>query len=101
MRAYASPNSAPDALRRGKAVLDRLAFWAIPLAILCGWLLAGGFTVSSLASATSAWRLRPATMVRVADRIRTAAPELTVPAVPATRRCRVALPVRPDQSRPM
>jgi hypothetical protein len=101
MRAFASLNSAPDAVRRGKAVLDLLAFWTIPLAVLGGWLLAGGFTLSALDSAAGAWRLRPATMARVADRIRTAPPELTVPAVPATRPSRVARPVRPDQSRPM
>jgi hypothetical protein len=100
MRAYASLNSAPDAVRRG-AVLDQLALWTIPLTVLSGWLLAGGFTVSALASAASAWRLRPVAMDRVADRIRTAAPDLTVPAVPATRRCRVARPARPDQPRPM
>jgi len=95
---FASRNSALDAVRRGRMSLDLLAFWTIPVALLGAWLLAGGFTVSALASATAAWQRRPPAIAPVGDRL-LVPPAAALPAVSATRRCRLARPARPDQQR--
>src|SRR5512141_2061758 len=91
MYLFASRNSAPDAARRS-AASGIVGLWVLPLALLSLWLLAGGFTVAALASATAAWRTRPPVeLVRDGPHI---AMPVSAPLVPATRRCKLARPGR-------
>lgn len=93
MHRFASRNSGSDAPRRS-AVSGIVALWIVPLAMFSLWLLAGGFTLAALASATAAWRTRPPPVEIVHDHTRIAMP-VSAPAVPATRRCRLARPRGP------
>lgn len=90
MYLFASRNSAPDAPRRSAAT-GIVGLWIVPLGLLSLWLLAGGFTVASLASATAAWRTRPAPVEIPDEQPRIAMP-VSAGVVPVTRRCRVARP---------
>jgi hypothetical protein len=95
---FASRNSGSDAPRR-RTAFSIVGLWILPLGLLSLWLLAGGFTLAALASATAAWRTRPlpvepVELVREGPRI---AMPVAAPVVPATRRCKLA---RPGRTRP-
>src|SRR5947209_1332188 len=47
-----------DAARRNPE-FSIFGLWLVPVAFLSLWLLAGGFTLAALASATAAWRAMP------------------------------------------
>jgi uncharacterized iron-regulated membrane protein len=89
---FTSRNPARDAARQ-RSAHGIVGLWALPLVLLSLWLLVGGYTVASLASATAAWRTRPATVEPVTDQVPVAMPASAAPAQ-AARRCKSAPSLR-------
>jgi hypothetical protein len=88
-----------DAVRRDPA-FSILGLWVVPIGFLSLWLLAGGFTLASLASATGAWRAM-AVLTPEPDPVLSApVPVTPAAAPPAPSSCKLARPrpTRPDRS---
>jgi len=77
MPGFASRSPRRDAARRASPPLIGLRLWAFPAVLLAGWLVAAAFSLSSLGSASVAWKAKPAVRPALVEEIEVTAPAPT------------------------